>query len=238
MTLALPVNARQARELAGRWLDHLPVDPGGLPVPWINRWGAETAAAVRIGWDTHAGRPALFHDDHGPAPDFTRQNIGRQREAMIRGLCQVCGRGSLPWTRRRLVLSTVSVRPAQVDGLAEPLTAVGEPWLDPWCAAIATLLCPELIRRQHGEDLAVVDGLTQRNTRLVTSVGTLNVDQLPDLDAATPEHLATLRERARRGPSAMWVRLVLLNRPISADYASQAEAAAGGAAQVVGHATI
>lgn len=204
--------ARRARELAHTWLAELPRDPRGLPIPWINRWGAETAAAARVSWDRHIERPAVFHDDHGDTVDFTRQNYGREREAMVTGLCQVCGRFT-PWSRRNLVLSAHTVEQVDLGG-GRIVPAVNEPWLDDRCAFIATTLCPALIRRAHDEDLNVVPVRSPREVELIVSVGALDFDALADKQAAHPDHLARLRAAAQRGPLGMWVKAVLLNHQI------------------------
>lgn len=205
----LPDTGRAARAAAAKWLAHLRRDSRGLPVPWINRWGPETAAATRVDYDPTVGQPAIFHDDHGDTPDFLRQNIGRQRAAMVGGLCQVCGR-PVPWSRRNLVISgvsceTVTVTDPDSPGGVRQAVAVTEPWLDDRCAAIAVHLCPALIRREHAADLHVTPVRSRRDAQLVLSVG--NLADLPGSGA----------ERARLAPFAgrplgMWVKVVLTGR--------------------------
>lgn len=210
----LPATAKAARDLAGDWLAHLRRDPRGLPIPWINRWGGETVAATVVRHDPHVGRPGVFHTDHGAEPDFTRQNIGRQREAMMRGLCQVCGR-PCPWSRRNLVVSGATCETVRIEELGNTAcTAVSEPWLDDRCAAIATLLCPALIRRRHDEDLHVVAVRGPRDVRLLVSVGYLDPAELADADA-DPATEAALLAAAGGQPVAMWVKAVLLRQQVT-----------------------
>jgi hypothetical protein len=226
----LPVaTARAARDLADRWLAHLPRDARGFPVPWLNRWGDDTVATTRIEFDPHVGRQAMFHDDHGPVPDFTAQNMGRQRQSMMAGLCQVCGR-PVPWSRRNLVLSGSTVEPIAVPELGgRAVAAITEPWLDDRCAAIATLLCPALIRRSHDDDLHVVPVRRERDVHLVVSVGTMDAARLGEVGTASAAHMAALRAACAGGPVAMWVKVVLLRHRIGFrdDGEAPAEVSAG-----------
>lgn len=211
----LPTSAAGARELAGTWLGHLPTDRRGLPVPYVNRWGPETARATRVSWDPHARRPAIFQDDvDGGDPDFTRQHMGRAREAVLTGLCQVCGR-PVPWPRRQVVLSGVSTETVWIADLQRDVVVVNEPWLDARCAAIATLMCPALIRRDHNDDLYVVPVPREQDARLVMSVGTVDLDKLAGLDDVHPDHLTRLRAALARGPVTMWAKILLLNHYVA-----------------------
>jgi hypothetical protein len=211
--MSLPATARAARDLSGSWLAHLRRDVRGLPVPWINRWGEESAAATRIAFDPCAGRRSIFHDDYGPVPNFLAQNMGRQRRAVYEGRCQVCGR-LCPWSRRNLVISGVSAENVTVDG--QVLGAIIEPWLDDRCAAIATLLCPALIRRRHDDDLRVLPVRRERDVHLVLSIGYLDVEVLAAAvpDAQRDTHVARLLAEAGREPLGMWLKLVPLAHPI------------------------
>lgn len=210
MRPGLPGTAAAARDLAGRWLAHRPRDARGLVVPWINRWGPERPSRTRIAYDRYVEQTAFFHDDHGSVPDFTRQNMARQREAMVCGLCQVCGRAT-PWSRRNLVVSAVTTAPIDVAG-HRGVMAVTEPWLDDRCAAIATLLCPALIRRRHDEDLRVLAVRSPRAVQLVVSQGKLDrVELARHADGPAERRQAkVLATRSSSGQVAMWVKAVLL----------------------------
>lgn len=152
------------------WLTHLRTDRRGLPVPYVNAWGLQDPARIRIGFDHHARRPGLFEDDddHDGGPDFTRQNMQRQRECVLAGLCQVCAR-PVPWSRRRLVIAALSVQTIHLQGRAVPV--VTEPWLCPRCAQFAVATCPALIRRSRGEQLVVVEVASATAVRIVLSTG-------------------------------------------------------------------
>lgn len=143
-----------------RWLQHLRCDRRGIPVPWINRWvapgtGGELAPdRVRIRRDRWVGGPGLFEVERpGDVPDFTRQDMGRQRESTIAGLCQVCGR-PVPWARRLLVVADIATQVVDIDGVGEALVLT-EPWLDRICARFALEHCPALIRRTRDEHLTL-----------------------------------------------------------------------------------
>lgn len=181
------------------FLSHLRTDRRGLPVPFVNRWGVEEHLGhMTIRHDPHVGRLGFFYDDLGPdgpdEPDFTSQNIGRQREAMARGLCQVCGR-EVPWSRRNIVLSELSVERIDLAGVQVPV--VIEPWLDDRCAAFALHVCPALIRRRRDEELELVPVRSAREVKFIVSVGWMEGE---------------LEVQSRADPPAMWVKLALLRR--------------------------
>jgi hypothetical protein len=178
------------------WLASRPRDRRGLAVPYVNLWGEQTLANTRIAYDRHVGRDAVYVDDVGEVPNFLKQSPQRQRECMVAGLCQVCGR-EVPWSRRNIVLSGVSVEFVQVAGGRRAV--VFEPWLDDRCAEIATRWCPALIRRRHDEDLTAVPVRSPREAQLVISEGWIE----GPLEAAT---------RAR--PVAMFAKVILLNHDI------------------------
>ncbi len=208
--MSVPATAKAARDLAGTWLQHLRRDARGLPVPWINRWGAETAAASHIRYDPLVGGLGQFFADHGDVPDFFAQNIGRQRQAMVEGRCQVCAR-PVPWSRRNLVISGVTCEDITIDDLGgEPATSVIEPWLDDRCAANATLLCPALIRRRHDEDLTLLPVRRPKDVLLVKSVGALDLAGLRA--SGQPEaEVERLAAEQGDGPIYLWVKAVLPN---------------------------
>lgn len=152
------------------WMDHLKTDRRGLPVPRVNLWGEENAPdRMDVRWDPYVGMRAVFLDDEGQeVPDFTRQHMGRQRESVAQGLCQVCWR-EVPWSRRFLVLSEISIQWIEVNG--EPHMAVTEPWLCERCAVFAVDTCPALIRRRRDEKLRLVKVTTKRHAQYVVSQG-------------------------------------------------------------------
>jgi len=161
------------------WLGHLRTDRFGRPVPIVNRWGkGEDPSRVAIQFDRHVGRNAIFYFDAGePEPDFTMQNMQRQRRCMVLGECQICGR-PVPWRRRHLVLSSVSTRLMTSPGPARGTLTVTEPWLDRRCAEFAIEKCPALIRRGRDEDLDLVQVTSRFDVQLVLTQEA--VDGFPD----------------------------------------------------------
>jgi hypothetical protein len=154
------------------FLSHLRTDSRGRPVPYINLWGDEDVSRMSIEHDPHVGRAAVFVDDSEQAePDFFRQNMQRQRECMVAGLCQVCAR-PVPWSRRFLVLSNISVQHIVLN--RQPVVAFTEPWLDERCATFAIERCPGLIRRQRAADISLVSVTSKRQCVLTISTGTVD----------------------------------------------------------------
>lgn len=179
------------------FLSHLRTDRRGLPVPHINRWGPERIEAVTIEIDRNIGGAALFlHDDDQTEPDFLRQSFQRQRECMTQGLCQVCAR-RVPWSRRFLVLSDMSVENITLGAKQTP--AVTEPWLDERCARFALEHCPALIRRSRDENLTLMPITSKRQVRFAMSRGYAD---------------GPLEGVSRQMQPVMWVKLLLLGVPI------------------------
>lgn len=174
-------------------LEHLRTDRRGLPVPYINRWGPERPETLSIAVDHHVGDLAVFQDDSGETvPDFTAQNMQRQRETMYRGLCQVCAR-PVPWPRF-LVLGDLSATTISVGGRTR--TAITEPWLCAACLVFALKTCPALIRRRRDEDLIPVS-VEEHQVQFVVSRGWIE---------------GALEDESRATQPAMWVKAIL--RPL------------------------
>lgn len=168
-------------------------DRVGRPVPYINQWGpAEQTFRVSLRHDPHVDDVAVFYDeDPAGDPDFTRQSMQRQREIMVRGLCQVCAR-EVPWPDRKIAISPVTMHVIQWRGL--DVAVLHEPWLCPDCADYATRHCPALIRRRRDEQLTVLDVASPDNCHFLVSRGWV----------AGP-----LRRRTQKRPVAMWVKVLL-----------------------------
>lgn len=174
------------------WLAHLRRDARGLPVPFVNRWGPEDVSRIAIRDDTTVrGLAVYFDDDDQQVPDFTAQSPQRQRWSMFHGLCQVCGR-EVPWPRRYLVLSSISVDQIEVEG--QQRVALTEPWLDAQCAQLAIEHCPGLIRRRRDEDLSLISVESPRDYELAVSRGWVE---------------GALEDESRRVSPAMWVKVLL-----------------------------
>lgn len=174
------------------FLEHLRRDDRGRPVPWINLWGTEEIDRMSIRLDVNAGwQPAIYLDDsEQTVPDFTRQNMQRQRRAVARGLCQVCGK-RFGWPKL-LVWSSISTQIVDVEGIK--CVVVSEPWLDEQCAAFALQKCPGLIRRRTSDDIKLikVDDLDQ--VKLTVSHGWIE---------------GPLEAESRRTLPAMWAKVVV-----------------------------
>lgn len=176
-----------------QWLAHLKTDRRGLPVPYVNAYGSlEDTDQWFMSHDSLVDGPALFYRDHGTQPNFKAQNIGRQRECVINGLCQVCAR-PVPWSRRFLVVSQETTQSMIFEG--RDVGVVTEPWLDERCATFAVQKCPALIRRQRTDQLQLVKITRQRQTATIVSWGYLD----------GPLHEATVAAMP-----AMWAKILLL----------------------------
>jgi hypothetical protein len=174
-------------------LRHLRTDRFGRPVPYVNRWGdSDDPSRYSIAYDPHVRRQAVFIADYGDTPDFLHQSMQRQRECVMRGLCQVCAR-PVPWNRRLLVVSKISTE-VVVENDVE-LRMITEPWLDPECAAFAIEKCPGLIRRRTAEDLVLVTADDPHRLQAVVSSGWLK---------------GPLEEESRRVQPAFWCRIRIL----------------------------
>lgn len=176
------------------FLSHLRVDARGRPVPYVNRWGAEDVARLAIRHDHHVGGLAIFDDDeHEAEPDFTAQNFQRQRRCVAEGLCQVCAR-PIPWSRRFLVVSSMSVDFVYVEALRRTVPVVTEPWLDERCAEFALAKCPGLIRRTRADDLTLVPVRREKDAQLIVSRGWVE---------------GHLEAESRETEPAMWCKIAL-----------------------------
>jgi hypothetical protein len=174
------------------WLNHLRTDRRGIPVPYVNLWGDEDVTRISIRYDQHVRAPGVFLDDtHEIVPDFTRQNIQRQRQCMAAGLCQVCAR-PVPWSRRTVVLAALSVE--WIDFAGRQVPVVNEPWLCRRCADFAVTHCPALIRRRRDEQLQIIPVRREKDCQLVVSRGYVD---------------GPLEVESRRVQPAMWAKLLL-----------------------------
>jgi hypothetical protein len=175
------------------WLSHLRADRRGLPVPYVNRWGLdEDDDLLTINYDENVRRLAVFYDDsQEPVPNFTAQNMQRQRECVMQGLCQVCRR-PVPYSRRCVVISSISVETVNVAG--QDRAVIFEPWLCTRCALFAVDRCPALIRRKETEDLTVFPIRRPSDFQVTVSLGWVE---------------GPLEAQSRETPPAMWAKIIL-----------------------------
>lgn len=175
------------------WLRHLRTDRRGIPVPYVNLWGPEDTDRLSISYDPNVRSQAVYLDDsHQSIPDFTRQNMQRQRECMADGRCQVCHR-EIPWSRRTIVIARLSVE--WIDYAGRQVPVVNEPWLCPRCADFAVTHCPALIRRRREEKLELVRVRREKDCALIVSRGWIE---------------GPLEQQSRQVQPVMWAKLLLL----------------------------
>lgn len=169
----------------GRWT----FNHHGMPVPYVADWHTETQDRIAIGYDPFIGMPAVyFADTPGGAiegdngPVFGRMNPSRQRECMVRQLCQVCHLPNAPW----LVLNRSSLQRITVKGRS--MLGLIEPWVCEVCLPVAMTLCPHL-------------GTEQVVTPVMPEPGLFGMAISQAAFDGFPETWDT--------PVAMWVRLLL-----------------------------
>lgn len=127
----------------------------GLRVPWIAQWTGEVLNTPLRKWE-HGSDFGLQYADETPfdrelgalwmrtltnrsgEPQFAQINVVRQREAMLNGLCQVCG---LP-TRGSWLTHEPEPRPN-----GRPFTTSIPPTCHD-CIKIARTICPHLSKRE------------------------------------------------------------------------------------------
>lgn len=130
-------------------LSHLPADRRGLPVPFIAAWSSEHWDVARF--DPIVNKWALFTAGrYGRGkPCFDVMNEPRQREVVMRGLCQVC---NVRLERDPLTSRPVGVLPASVlnEGSqhdAEGRVVTAEPLLCRACGEYVVEHCCVLNKR-------------------------------------------------------------------------------------------
>ena len=87
-------------------------------------------------------------------PMFAKPHMNRQREAMAKALCDLCGRPLKGRTR----VSLSQEREAYISGIGTYAMAV-EPMVHKDCAAVCIKACP-VLRRQHKDGTLLVRQIT------------------------------------------------------------------------------
>lgn len=117
---------------------------GGLPVPWTVSWTGE--ATRELGQCPHAPpshRAVIQTSAQGLGkPRFSDPHFNRQRAAMSRGLCDLCGKPLKSRTR----VSLSQARPTAHAATYGDILQV-EPLLHKACAALCLKHCPSLKRQ-------------------------------------------------------------------------------------------
>lgn len=114
---------------------------GNVPVPYTVLWSVEEP--MRLAPCQHASGRVAVCNDVAPGqgkPVFGKPHMQRQREAIVEGLCDLCGK-SLE-KRTKVSLSHASVR-IGAEGLCVMQV---EPLLHKDCAACCLRYCPSLKR--------------------------------------------------------------------------------------------
>lgn len=115
-----------------------PQDSRGRVIPWVAAWSSETWGKSLF--EPGLGRNALFtmgRQGRGK-PVFGVLNEPRQRDAMLVGICQVCGTRILERDQRFVA----DPAPGRIQGREG--IVVTEPWAHGYCMAYALEHCPAL----------------------------------------------------------------------------------------------
>lgn len=140
----------------------------GLPVPYINCVGDEADDRLwpEPRYDALVGQDAWFTASPARAtdrPDFTKQCLQREREIVVMGLCQVCGRKLSELYR--LAIEWDLTNEQVVTGKAYPM--LGEPWMCGACIPYVLNACPA-VRRRVADGTAIVVRMTRWSIVLST----------------------------------------------------------------------
>lgn len=112
---------------------------GNTPVPYTSAWSAEES--FYVGRCPHARRTAICQavQPGGGKPIFGKPHSQRQREAIIDGLCDICGR-----TLKNRTKVSLSHADINAKGARGPCIMQVEPLLHRECAAQSLAFCPSL----------------------------------------------------------------------------------------------
>lgn len=128
-----------------------PLMYGGVPVPNTASWTAEEAFTVGRCCFADWRLSILQTEAHGQGkPQFGKPHSQRQRQAIVEGLCDLCGRALA--ARTKVSLSHARVRHNGAEG---PAILQVEPLLHRECAATSMRHCPSLKRDIAGGSLMV-----------------------------------------------------------------------------------
>lgn len=114
---------------------------GGVPVPYTVSWTGEAAARIDACAYTHSRAICQAIAPGEGRPKFGTPHWQRQREAIVRDLCDTCGRS----LRNRTKVSLSHARP-RMNGAEGMAVLQVEPLLHRECAAVSMEHCPSLKR--------------------------------------------------------------------------------------------
>ena len=157
---------------------------GGVPVPYTAAWTGEGRFHLAACQDA-GGRLAVCQaSDPGKGkPEFAKPHMDRQRAAVVRGLCDLCGRPLKG--RTKVSLSHARPAPNGAEGLA--ILQV-EPLLHKACAATCLRHCPSLKRDVKAGTLMIRQALRYRVQLAVLNEAGLGLLGLPRLELAPIGH--------------------------------------------------
>jgi hypothetical protein len=149
LTAQQPIEPAPSRERPGwrdvpmpRGIRRLKRGPNGMPVPWIAAWSSEREN--RITRCPMVGMAVFTKGRQGEGrPVFGEMHPARQRQAVIRGLCQTCGE-RLP-DRGPLLLAVVDAHVRDVTGQGGRVLVI-EPFACRDCLSYSVKVCPGLVR--------------------------------------------------------------------------------------------
>lgn len=128
------------------YFEHLPLYEG-LPVPWVAMWSDEYDPAITRVHRMY-GIDWIYSEHQTGTPNFGSTNSHRQREGMMSGACQICGkRGADTW----VVPDDSEMERTHAD-LWEAGWIINPP-LHEHCFHAARTLCPHLMKH---EPLAII----------------------------------------------------------------------------------
>jgi hypothetical protein len=145
----------------------LPRSLKGYPIPHVAAWSSEATNDVR--YEAGFELPMLFSTGRKGEgePLLGEMEIARQRDAFVRGRCQVCA-AFLPRRGARWIVGYAEATP---DG---PM--IREPWGCPECLAYALAVCPGLIGAHRQQPLRVYQLTSWTLALTVTSLAGLRGD--------------------------------------------------------------
>jgi hypothetical protein len=204
-------------------LDIAPTVPmwGRFPVPWVARWtGERTAKQFTVGYSMLTGTPFIrwpddaepFIDDHGVrwqpeavtrqgTPMFGELNTHRQRMAMRRARCQVCGQPMTGETASWLMAAN-QWQPGPIDGLTtNPPTCER-------CIPLALAVCPFMNKHERHEDDAVYR-LTVRRWHAWGALGTMALPMSEVRKTGTQVARNVARENGTPYPERFFAKLAI-----------------------------
>ncbi|WP_276200647.1 hypothetical protein [Chelatococcus sp. XZ-Ab1] len=159
---------------------------GAVPVPYTASWSAEEGTTHVAPCRWASGRPALCQAvARGEGkPLFGKPHAQRQRQAIVDGLCDLCGRPLKNCTK--VSLSHARTHANGAHGLANLQV---EPLLHRECAATSARLCPSL-RRDLRDGAIEVRQVTRFRVQIAVIAPQFIAEYVPGYRARPDERIA------------------------------------------------